>query len=339
MLAAIAPYYDFMDANLKPWHLKVDYELYDEKGNPAEQGVFEYWWASPKVYRSSWTAKDAAHSEWHTSGGKSFTLTTGNPLSVYEYWLQPALLSPLPGPDELAPGRTTLVEHNLGSGAQVRCISAVPSSINEQDARMLPVDLYSEYCVNKMLPILLGYYRIGGVLIKCLNFTQMQGKSMPRTVLMINGSRQVLSARLEATNTISQDDPALAPPPDATSVDSRKVQIGTAAGSALILEKTKPVVADSVKVPNTPSKVVLEATIGTDGGLQDVRLVSAQTPALVLPAFLSIAQWRFRPYRVVGKPAIAEMQVEVDFPPSQHGNAPEASMSVPKTTTPSQPNE
>src|SRR5208337_1213065 len=180
---------------------------------------------------SSWTSNNAAHSEWHTADGKNFTLTTGNPLSVYEYWLRPALLSPLPGPDELDPVRTTLVDHNLGSGAQVRCISTVPSSIKEQDARTLPVGLYSEYCVNKRLPILLGYYRFDSVLIKCLGTTQMQGKSMPRTILMIDGSRQILSARVEPVNTISPDDPALAPPANATAVSNETVQISSAAGS------------------------------------------------------------------------------------------------------------
>ncbi len=317
VLAAIAPYYSFMDTNLKPWHLKVDYELDDEKGNPSEQGVFEYWWASTKVYRSSWTSKNAAHSEWHTADGKDFTFTTGNPLSVYEYWLRSALLSPLPGPDELDPARTTLMDHDLGSGAQVRCISAVPSSIKEQDAHALPFGLYSEYCVNKRLPILLGYYRFEAVLIKCLGITQMQGKSMPRTILMIDGSRQILSARVGPVNTISPDDPALAPPANARAVSSETVQISSAAESALVIEKTKPVETGSVKVPKAPGKVILEATVGTDGGLRDVRLVSAQTPDLALPAFLSVAQWHFRPYRMNGKPVTAEMPIEVDFPLSQ----------------------
>src|SRR5271165_3111038 len=96
VFAAIAPYYDFMDATLKPWHLRVNYQLDDEKRNPSEQGVFEYWWVSPKVYRSTWTRGGAAHSEWHTADGRVFTQTKGEPLSVYEYWLRSALVSPLP---------------------------------------------------------------------------------------------------------------------------------------------------------------------------------------------------------------------------------------------------
>jgi hypothetical protein len=43
VFAAAAPFYNFSDPALKPWHLKATYQLYDEKGKPAEEGTFEYW--------------------------------------------------------------------------------------------------------------------------------------------------------------------------------------------------------------------------------------------------------------------------------------------------------
>lgn len=55
ILEAARPFYDFTSDQLKPWHLKVSYQMYDDKEHPTEQGTFEYWWASPEVYRSSWT--------------------------------------------------------------------------------------------------------------------------------------------------------------------------------------------------------------------------------------------------------------------------------------------
>jgi hypothetical protein len=49
IFAAAAPFYDFNSPDLKPWHLKATYQLYDEKGKPGEQGTYEYWWASRQV--------------------------------------------------------------------------------------------------------------------------------------------------------------------------------------------------------------------------------------------------------------------------------------------------
>src|SRR5664279_2713589 len=64
ILAAAAPHYDFSSPEMKPWHLKASYQLYDLKGKPKEQGTWEYWWASPKVHRSSWTRAGAEHTTW-----------------------------------------------------------------------------------------------------------------------------------------------------------------------------------------------------------------------------------------------------------------------------------
>jgi len=316
VFAAIAPYYDFMDANLKPWHLKVNYQLKDENGNPSGKGVFEYWWASQKVFRSTWTRGNATHSEWHTADGKTFTQAKGEPLSVYEYWLRSAFVSPLPTAADLDPANSILVDHSVASSnAHARCLMVVPSEIKEHDARALPFGTYPEYCVNKARPILLGYYFFGSFLIKCVEFTEMQGKSMPRQVFMIEHGHGILEATIEPVEMINPTDPALATPSDATAINADKTQISRDAGSALVVKRVAPTfAADSAKIAHDQGKVVLRATIGTDGGVQDVRLVSAQAPSLALPAFLSVSNWKFKPYRVDGLPITAETTVEVDFP-------------------------
>lgn len=63
ILSAAAPLYDFTDFNLKPWHLKASYLLYDEKGKHPEQGTFEYWWVAPSWYRISWARSGAGHTD------------------------------------------------------------------------------------------------------------------------------------------------------------------------------------------------------------------------------------------------------------------------------------
>src|ERR1700678_1812920 len=275
VIGAIAPYYNFMDANLKPWHLKVNYELEYEKGKPSKQGVFEYWWVSPNVYRSKWTRGDAAHSEWHTSDNRSLIQTKGEPLSVYEYWLRSALLSPLPTAADLDSSNSILVDHSLASpGAHSRCIMIVPSEINEHDAGALPFGIYPEYCVNKAKPIILGYYFFGSLLIKCVNFVEMQGKSLPREIYFIGDSRAILSAKVEPVATSDSTDPEVTPPADATLVNLDKAQIGPEIGSELVVKKVAPTYTDITKIAHDQGRVILRITIGPDGGIQDARLVS-----------------------------------------------------------------
>ena len=318
VFAAIAPYYDFTDANLKPWHLKVNYQLEDEKRNPTKQGIFEYWWMSPNVYLSKWTRGDAVHSEWHTADGRTLIQSTGEPLSVFEYWLRSAFVSPLPSAVDLDPAKSVLVDHSLAdSGAHTRCIMVVPSEVKEHDARALPFGIYPEYCVNNKVPLLLGYYSFGTLLTKFVNFTQIHGRSMPREIYIIAETREILSAKVERVETITPADPALTPPPDAIAVNPDKAQISPEDGSALVVKKVAPVApadTDSARIAHDQSKIILQVTIGTDGGIQDVRLVSAPTPSLALPAFLAVSQWKFKPSQINGEPVTAETTVEVDFP-------------------------
>ena len=82
--AMAAPHYDFNDPALKPWHMKATYQLYDEKGKPTEQGTYEYWWASPKVHRSTWTRADATRTDWATADGAIHRKENGGSLRYFE---------------------------------------------------------------------------------------------------------------------------------------------------------------------------------------------------------------------------------------------------------------
>ncbi len=314
VFASIAPYYDYMDPNLKPWHLKVDYQLHDESGSAAGQGVFEYWWVSPRVYRTTWTRGQSTRSDWYTADGRHLTKNAGPPLSLYDYWLQSALLSPLPTAAELDPAKSILVDHGLALvNSHSRCMMVVPSQVTESVARTLPFGTYPEYCVNKALPLLLGYSVFGGLQVRCVTFTKMQGKSMPRQIYIINGSQQILSARAEPVTPLDATDPALTPPDDATPVTLEKRQISPDKESRLLEKKVAPIYPADAKSEHIEGKVVLETTVGPDGGVEDVRLVSAPSTSLALAAFESVSQWEYKPYRVNGKAVTVKSKVEVDF--------------------------
>ena len=311
VLAAVARYYDFMDSNLKPWHLKVNYQLDNDLGRPSAQGTFEYWWASPKVYRSTWTRGNTVHSEWHTADGRSLSLTAGESLGIYEHWLKTALLSPLPTASDLDPGKSIVIDHtSASSGGHSRCFMIVPSEITEVAAKKLLFGTYPEYCINKVKPILLGYYQFGIIMVRCVNFVQFQGKSLPRELGLIEGSRELLSAKVESAETISGTDPAFIPAKDAIPVHADRIELSPAVASGLLENGTAP----SKRKNGAQGNVILKTTIGPDGRVQDVRLVSAPSPSLALSAFGTLKDWKFKPYLVDGMPSVIETMVHLDLP-------------------------
>jgi hypothetical protein len=127
VIAEARPLYDFSDAALKPWHLKASYQLYDDKGNPSEQGTFEYWWASPDVYRSTWTRGASTHSHWSAGGDKYASRSTGEPLKYFEYKLRDALLSPLPEEKDMDPAKSRIERKQVALGTlKAPCVMVGP---------------------------------------------------------------------------------------------------------------------------------------------------------------------------------------------------------------------
>jgi hypothetical protein len=312
VITALRPYYDFMDANLQPWHLKVSFQVDDDKGSPVKQGVFEYWWASPKVYRSTWKLGSATHSEWHTADGRSLIQSTGEPLGIYEHWLQATLLSPLPSAADLDPAKSIIVDHSAGAGSHSRCFMVVPAEITEPVARKLRMGTYPEYCVNNVKPLLLGYYRFGNLLMKCLNFSEMQGKTLPREIYILDNSHEVLRARVESVETVTKIDSAFTPAKAAIPMNAETVELNPSVASRFLVKQASTAALEDVK--GLQGRVILKTLIGPDGGIEDVRLISSTDPLLALPAFRAVSQREYKPYPVNGIPTAIETTVSIDFP-------------------------
>jgi protein TonB len=58
--------------------------------------------------------------------------------------------------------------------------------------------------------------------------------------------------------------------------------------------------------------VVLDAAIGVDGKVGRVKIVSGH-PILARAAIDAVRQWRYTPYRLDGKPIVANAQITVNF--------------------------
>ena len=57
------------DSQLKPWHLKMSFQLYDAKGNPTEKGTIEKWWAELSREKTVYTSPSYTSTEIRTKDG------------------------------------------------------------------------------------------------------------------------------------------------------------------------------------------------------------------------------------------------------------------------------
>ena len=75
------------------------------------------------------------------------------------------------------------------------------------------------------------------------------------------------------------------------------------------VEPNYPMLAKQMKVQGS---VVLQALIGREGAIQDLRVISG--PVILSTAAMdAVRQWRFRPYFEAGQPVETEARITVNF--------------------------
>jgi TonB family protein len=81
---------------------------------------------------------------------------------------------------------------------------------------------------------------------------------------------------------------------------------------ASLLEGAQPAMPAFAKVANLNGLVNLEATIGEDGTVKDVTVLSGHI-TLVGAARNAVMKWRYRPATLNGRPVESKLEVRVDF--------------------------
>ncbi len=321
LLAAAAPYYDFSNPVLKPWYLKANYQLYDDNGNPSQQGTFEYWWASPTVYRTTWMrGSTSVHTDWHTADGRHFYEEKGDKLDYFERKLQSALLAPLPSDKDLKPGASRLDGQELKLGSvKVPCVVVVPPMPPDPQnqtfplGQSIPIGVFPTYCFDTKLPALLASFAMGNVTIVFNQITKAQDRFLARNISFLEAKRLIMTAHVAEISGVSPANPAFTP--DSNAIELRMEKMSVSAGVAVghLIKKEFPVYPQDAKDARVSGTVVLEATIGCDGAVHDLRVVSAPWPSLAASALWSVSHWEYRPYLLNGQPVEVETTINVIY--------------------------
>ena len=100
------------------------------------------------------------------------------------------------------------------------------------------------------------------------------------------------------------------PPASAVVLGTQRVSQGVSDG--LLLKKVQPVYPAQALQMRVEGTVVLQATIGKDGNIRNVKTVSG-SPILVRAASDAVRQWKYRPYTLNGQPVEIDTQISITF--------------------------
>ncbi len=266
------------------------------------------------MYRSTWTRAGAVQTDWHTADGKHAYQATGERLNFFEYKLQAALLSPLPSDSDLDPTKIRLDRETVSlAGIKFPCIMVIPLMPLHGQIQIVPLGLFPTYCFDPQLPVLRMSYSFGTVTTEYDHIVKVQDKYLAREILFFEGERKILSATVDRIDGITLSDPAVTPSPEVAVSDVKKVNLAADVAVGLLTKKEAPAYPRDARDARVSGTVVLQATIGLDGGIHDLRVVSAPWPSLAASALWSVSHWEYRPYLLGGEPAEVETTINVIY--------------------------
>jgi len=317
LLTAAAPYHNFDSADLKPWHLKASYQYYDSNGNPTGEGKWEYWWASPKVHRSTWTRNNATRTEWLTADGR-FSKQDGGSLRYFERNISQTLLGSLPSETSSIFRRMKLELRMVSMGQmQLACVSATPQLENKGKLEAPPSEDSRVYCFNPS-SLALRLISEDSLIYEYDQVVKTQERYLAKQVVIMNGNQKAFSVAIETIDEITSEDSSLVPPVDATLVKvsarrqtDNKNESDITVGS--LVKKTEPDYPLFAKIAHDQGTVVLAAVVGTDGRIHDLEAIASPSPLLAKSAEDAVKKWEYKPYLLNGNPVEVEIMVHVNF--------------------------
>lgn len=312
MLAAALPLYDFGGLTMKPWHIRGTYQLYDESGNPAQQGSYESWRESAKVYRSSWSRTGATRTEWHTIDGKTVYRATGDRLFYFEHKLETLLFSPVPDPAELDSTGVEFKNDRLEVGKiKLPCAEIKARMRSNGTTPILPGLPTGSYCFDPSLPVLRIEHLFNSVYVEFDKLTRMQNRILAREITITDGRHKLLAFDVDMTDELPVENAVLIPPLDAAPI---AMEAGASSPSqGLLMKKVFPAYPPAARASHVSGVVILDTMIGKDGRVRDIRVLETPSPLLTSASKDAVTQWQYAPFIVDGQPQEVNTIIDVVF--------------------------
>ena len=315
IMAEAAPFYDFANPSMKPWHFIASYQLYDETGKQFETGTFEYWWASPDVYRTTWSRPSATRTDWHTADGRHMFVFSGEEPGYFEYALPSALLAPLPSPSEYESKNNRLERRVITlSHLKIPCVLDIEIK-NQGEFSPEPFVDAPTYCFEPEKPML-RISSSAGAMAEYNDIVIMRDKYLTRNLVFAFGGHTIMSATVKEITDLTPSDTAFVPAatakpvPDELSVTWAPPVSGN---DGVLATKAFPVYPPKAKALGQSGTVLLQARIGIDGKIRNEQVLVGVSPLLNDSALKATSQWVYKPYLVNGNPVELETLIKVMY--------------------------
>lgn len=288
----------------QPFHLKIDAQIYNIEGKPAETGTIEEWWASPDLYRIEITS-GSLHQV--TASGQA---SQGDQDTRTSYLLQHLLDETVHPLRQLFPGETVSVHPRNFGKVDLECLDVhsppdpvlnafAPTVCTEPGADALRAELFPMEMIARNS---VGAFR---------------GTDVALSTTIAYLGHEAVSGKITALQAFTPGDPGtpalqrspvVAAAPDQSVI---RVQGGVIAGH--ILTKISPEYPSYARRNHIGGTVLLHATITRQGKVRGLFVLASPHPVLSEAAMHAVRDWTYSPYLLNGQPTDVDTTITVNF--------------------------
>jgi TonB family protein len=295
------------DASLKPWHLKLGFQLFDPKGKAAENGTIEEWWYAPEVHKTVYTSPSYTSTEIQTKNG--FFRTRGASSAPYLLALVlQQIVHPMPDEKSITSSKPDMRKETIGK-VQMDCIMLA----QEIKGVSPPLGLFPTYCFERNDDTLRMAYDFGSQLtvLNHIGAFQQRHVGIDQTTAVNNVT--AVTGHIEVLQGVTLQETDLVPSADFEKVSLYPIKVGSGVIGGLITSQPKPIYPERARENRISGTVVLGATIGRDGRVHSLRLISVPDPDLAIAALAAVREWRYSPYLLNGQSTEVQTTITVNF--------------------------
>ncbi|MGH9404522.1 MAG: energy transducer TonB [Terriglobia bacterium] len=107
------------------------------------------------------------------------------------------------------------------------------------------------------------------------------------------------------------------PPPPHEPIPAPRIRVGGSVEAARAIYRPMPAYPALARIARVEGLVRLEAVIGKDGAIENLRVVSGH-PLLIAAALNAVKQWRYEPTLLDGAPVEVVTEIDVNFTLSEN---------------------
>ncbi len=291
---------------LKPWHLKLEVQLLNQKGQADATEILEEWWAGPqkdkRVYSGAYSGAELRIADGFFRSGDA----SGPPYLMEQ--MRNDVVHPLRAED-LREGVPDRRKEAMGK-VPMDCIMLGQPLKN---VAYPPLGLFPTYCFDRDKDTLRIRYEFGGQLSVRNNIGQFQGVDLAIDTTNSENDVMVAKAHVMELGTFPPDDARFAPGPEMRKANEKPALLSSGVAAGLKTGGQTPLYPQRARQAHISGTVTMHAVIGRDGRVHSLRVVGAPDPDLAIAAIAAVRTWTYKPYTLNGEITETDTTIMVNF--------------------------